>query len=115
MARDFHEIAESLKAKRSALAQEENEIKKGLVADIQEVIDLFGFQASDFRFSDQAVSVKKRPRKPSQPLYRTKSGLTWSGRGRMKAEVAQYLAEHNLTKEDIMTGKDGKTPEEKRG
>ena len=95
---NFKTTFEQLKAEQEALNLKMKEAKKEAVRHVQEIIKEFGITTDELVFGDAPV---KRTRAPSAPMYRTPSGIEWSGKGLIKKELKAYLEENGLTLEDV--------------
>lgn len=95
---NFKSTFEQLKAEQEALNLKMKEAKKEAIRHVQEIIKEFDILASELAFGEEPV---KRTRAPSAPMYRTPTGIEWSGKGLIKKELKAYLEENGLTLEDV--------------
>lgn len=100
MTDNFKQTFESFKQEQENLNRRMAEAKREAIMHVQEIIDLFGIRPSDLRFPIEGVAIH-RTRAPSPIKYRTPTGITWTGKGRMKKELMEYLAERGETAADL--------------
>lgn len=100
MSDNFKQVFEAVKKEQEDLNRRMANAKREAVMHVQEIIDLFGIRPSDLRFPIEGVAIH-RTRAPSPIKYRTPTGITWTGKGRMKKELMEYLAEHGETTADL--------------
>lgn len=89
-----------LREEEDLIRAEREELKAAAVAEVQKYIDAFSIKAEELSFAGEEKVVAKRA--PSKPMYVLPNGVTWSGKGRIKKEVKDYLEENNLTEDDLV-------------
>lgn len=89
------------------IEEQENELKVrkarlrgSIIKQVQDNITKFDIQPSDLVFNTHE-EAPKRTRKPSAPKYVFPNGDTWTGKGRLKKTVAEYLAAQGETEADL--------------
>lgn len=95
---DFEQIFQELNRDKEEVAKRFEEAKKDAIAHIKPIIKAFGIEASDL-FTDKKKA--KRAYAPVPIKYRLPNGVEWTGKGRVKKEVQEYLDAHNMTKDDL--------------
>ena len=97
---NFKQTFESFKKEQEDLNRRMADARREAIQHVQEIIDVFGIKPSDLRFPIEGVAIH-RTRAPSPIKYRTPNGIVWTGKGRMKKELADYLAERGETIADL--------------
>lgn len=97
---NFKQTFESFKKEQEDLNRRMADARREAIQHVQEIIDVFGIKPSDLRFPIEGVAIH-RTRAPSPIKYRTPNGITWTGKGRMKKELAEYLEERGETIADL--------------
>ena len=100
MSDNFKQTFESFKQEQENLNRRMAEAKREAVIHVQEIIDVFGIRPSDLRFPIEGVAIH-RTRTPAAIKYRTPNGITWTGKGRVKKELLEYLNEQGETLADL--------------
>lgn len=100
MSDNFKQTFESFKQEQEDLNRRMAEAKRQAIAHVQEIVDVFGIKPSDLRFPIEGIAIH-RTRTPSPIKYRTPTGITWTGKGRMKKELLEYLTERGETAADL--------------
>ena len=97
---NFKQTFESFKQEQEDLNRRMAEAKRQAIAHVQEIVDVFGIKPSDLRFPIEGVAIH-RTRTPAAIKYRTPNGITWTGKGRVKKELLEYLNEQGETLADL--------------
>lgn len=100
MSDNFKQTFESFKQEQEDLNRRMAEAKRQAIAHVQEIVDVFGIKPSELRFPIEGVAIH-RARTPAAIKYRTPNGITWTGKGRVKKELLEYLNEQGETLADL--------------
>ena len=100
MTDNFKQTFESFKQEQEDLNRRMAEAKRQAIAHVQEIVDVFGIKPSELRFPIEGVAIH-RARTPAAIKYRTPNGITWTGKGRVKKELLEYLNEQGETLADL--------------
>ena len=97
---DFKSKYSELLREQEILNQKLKEAKKDAIRHVQKIINEFGIRQSELTFAESGVKAKRK-RAASPPMYRTPTGIEWSGKGLIKKELKAYLIENNLSLDDV--------------
>ena len=100
MSDNFKQTFESFKKEQEDLNRRMAEAKREALMHVQEIVDVFGIKPSELRFPIEGVAIH-RARTPAAIKYRTPNGITWTGKGRVKKELLEYLNEQGETLADL--------------
>ena len=97
---DFKSKYSELLREQEILNQKLKEAKKDAIRHVQKIINEFSIRQNELTFADGVIKARRK-RASSPPMYRTPTGIEWSGKGLIKKELKAYLIENNLTLDDV--------------
>lgn len=97
---DFESKYVQLLREQEALNRRIKEAKQDAIHHVQKIIDEFEIRRDELVFAADGEKAKRK-RAPSAPMYRTPTGIEWSGKGLIKKELKAYLEENGLTLDDV--------------
>lgn len=99
MSNDFKQAFEAIKQEQADLNRRMQQAKREAIAHVQEIITAFGITEDQLKFGVVPTPVRKRT--PAVIKYRTPTGITWTGKGRIKKEFSEYLHSKGETMNDL--------------
>lgn len=99
MSNDFKQTFDAIKQEQADLNRRMQQAKREAIAHVQEIITAFGITEDQLKFGVVPTPVRKRT--PAVIKYRTPTGITWTGKGRIKKEFSEYLHSKGETLNDL--------------